>query len=266
MKTIYNFLLLLMLASLFLQCCKNKEEEKYCYDPTNPKCVNYDPCYGVKPPTAEFTIHEGLLGIDNWVKTPDDSVFLGRDIIFESPYKGSEFKHTWYLGAEVIHGSTFTRDHSSVLVSQRPTFITVSHVIEYTIDEECFPNLTRKDSVARTYYLIKYFNEFATIGNFRGVFINEKDSFDFSFLFLDANNNPSVVFSEINFLYSVNFHNLNPNDTTLLDFNFRNKILLLIGTGGAPRGSMEIDPRTGLFTMKYSINWVDYEVRGRKLE
>ncbi len=206
------------------------------------------------------------MGIDSWVRTPDDSVFLGRDIIFESSYKGSEFKHTWYLGAEVIHGSRFTRDHSSLLVSQRLTLITVSHVIEYTIDDECFPNTTGKDSIARTFYLIKYHNEFATLGDFRGVFINEKDSFDFSILILDTYNNPKEVFSGIGFMYSVNFHNENPNDTLVLDFSSRNKILLLNGTGGAPRGSMEIDPSTGLFVMKYSINWVDYEVRGRKLE
>jgi hypothetical protein len=45
--SIFCILLLLILDS----CCR-----KTCVDPSNPECVNYEPCYNKKPITADFRV------------------------------------------------------------------------------------------------------------------------------------------------------------------------------------------------------------------
>ena len=237
-------------------------------DPSNPKCANYDPCFGVEPPSAEFTIQESYMRTfpqpTQWLWTPDDSIFFGGNILFSSPYKGSEYKHTWYLGAEIIHEAEFTRDHS-IPHAQRPYHITVSHVLEYPIDSACYPSATGRDSIARTYRLVRFSNEFATIGKFRGAFKNEVDSFDFSFLHVMPDGSPAEIFAghQSNFI-SENFHN--EGDTISIRTFWANRVLSLTGSTWQPKGLMEVDPATGKFELKYQYYYEDYEVSGRKIE
>ena len=267
MKTIYKFLPLLVLAPLLMQCCK--EDDKDCYDPTNPKCVNYDPCYNAKLPDANFTIQESIYttypGTTGWHWMPDDSVFLGTsDIKFDSPFNGAEYEHTWYLGAEIINGNTFTRDHSSVGESSRPYQITVSHVLEYTIDTECFPNTKGRDSIARTYTLIRNFSEFESYGNYRGVFENKTDSFDFSFYYLNSQGIPAEVYQLQDLKIGIyNFHNLG--DSTRMFFSPRNRMITVVNPAGT-HGLLTLAPGSEEFIFEYLYQGQKQIIKGRKLE
>jgi hypothetical protein len=112
---------------------------------------------------------------------------------------------------------------------------------------------------------VRYSNEFATIGKFRGVFKNEVDSFDFSFLHIMPDGSPAEIFAghQSNFI-SENFHN--EGDTVNVFVFFRNRVLSLTGAFDEPKGLMEINPATGKFELKYRYNYEDYEVSGRKIE
>ena len=54
-----KFYYLLILALLWAGCKEDDEEE--CFDPTNPECSNYDPCYGNEP-TAAFKMRGTSVG------------------------------------------------------------------------------------------------------------------------------------------------------------------------------------------------------------
>jgi hypothetical protein len=271
MKTDNTLLLwTLLLGALFFGCKKDDDCANLCMDPTNPKCGNYDPCHGVQPPSAAFTIQESYFTSfpsNSWMWTPDDSIFVANgNIRFSSSYTDNNYKHTWYLGAEVIHDASFTRDHSGVSDDQRPYHITVSHVIEYPLDNECYANATGKDSVARTYTLIKYLDELKTFGVYRGAFEGQRDSFDFAIRAFHANGGRAIR-GEPFIRYFINFHN--EGDTLLQGLSFRNRIVTFYQSFG-PRGHLKIEPNSNQFTLEYRHlekggDWDNYTVSGRKL-
>ena len=269
MKTLSKLLPIVLILSLFLQCCRDKDKD--CYDPTNPKCVNYNPCHNAKLPDADFTIQENLLisypGPTRWQWMPDDTVFVGRsNIKFDSPYNGVEYKHTLYLGAETIEGNTFTRDFSSVSTEQRPYKVTITHVIEYSIDTECFPNTVGRDSITKTITLVRYMNDLRTYGAYRGVFENQKDSFDFTVLIEDSFGNPVDWGSQDTQWKIINFHN--QGDTLNEPFILRNTVLSFLNDFGGmiPIGLLELEPNSNKFIFEYRYLNEKHIVKGRKLE
>lgn len=214
-----NHIILLAFSILMManSGCKKKPPPD-CYDPTNPDCVNYDPCYGVTQPTADFVMEASTRNHNNdFVYIPDDSIFLGVFIRFRSEYRDTfKYKHKWYLGAETLTDYQVERNFDNVT---RPELITISHVIRYQPDIICCPNDDGIDSVSKTFYLIKYFNELNIFGKYRGVLNNEVDSFDIEIYFLDDNMNPAEVlnFNVNAFQYFMNFHN-NGDTVNILEY------------------------------------------------
>jgi hypothetical protein len=173
-------------------------------DPTNPDCDNYDPCYGKTQPSAKFIIEQKQLNEQLKSVWIADSTFGGFEMRFRSEYTDSKYKHTWYVGSEVFYGTvTPIRDFRQ---TPRPQNITVSHVLEYTPDLQCFPDDDGKDSVAQDFRLIALWDELKVFGTFRGVFQGSLDSFDFNFQVLDINDQPAY-FSNGYRVRSINFHN-----------------------------------------------------------
>jgi len=236
------------LAFVFSACCR--DDDNTCSDPTNPECENYDPCIDIEEPSAKIILRESIFGPDGFELTPDDSLFY-NEVTFSSPYSGSEYTHTWYLGAEVITEASFSREHSFV---ERPAQLTVSHVLEYPVDSVCYPYSTGRDSTSRKYYLIKYWKEFGVYSKFRGVFENQTDSFDFEFKFIFDDNTP-VYFGYPNDLEPVfatlNFDN--QGDSTDIGLVGRNSIGYFGGDGNSyPSGSIKIDPTTKIAKLEYT--------------
>ncbi len=232
-----------------------------------------DPCYGIKPPSAGFTIQEAynLLFPIGVRLGPDDNTFWD-EVYYSSPYTGPEYKHTWHLGAEVIHTPSFQRSHTSVSVLQRPYQITVSHVLEYPIDSNCYPAASGRDSVARTYTIVRNTGQLATHGWYRGVFENQKDSFDFYFGWHGLNGDPYEPGQQFRNMVSKNFHN-QFDSVSRIEFKMINAEIGIYNgpINNVPRGILELDLNTGLFEMNYDftepgVGRKPFRVLGRKLD
>lgn len=243
--------------------CKEDDEDQCC-DPTNPECANYDPCWDVDEPDSGFILEEALLSNEGLVWAGDDSVFF-NEIRYTANYQDTNITHKWYLGSEVINEPTFTRTHATVPPSQRPTFITVSHVIEYPFDNPCYQNQSGRDSTSRTYYLIKYWNEYEILGDYMCAFENETDSFNLSLGIFDESGNDAVVFSGSGQFVGENFHNTaNLPEVT---FTCTNNLLFFNGSASStPRGFMRPTETFGLYRMEYRLFLNDYVVYARKLD
>jgi hypothetical protein len=260
----------LALLALFTTCCKDD-----CMDPTNPNCENYDPCYGKTQPSAKFIMEESNPVLANQGIWYADSTFYGAMLRFRSEYNESGYKHTWYVGAEVFNAAT--TPNRNFLNQPRPQDITVSHVLEYTPDLQCFPDDDGKDSVAQTFRLIASFNTgFQTYGTFRGVLDGEVDSFDVQILSIDANGQLANI-NTYEQDWFINFHNRGDTLTTLGDFNYP---LFLSGYfynhqgvfSGGVEGNFEID-QAGKFKMRYKADGTSitgdgawHEFEGRKTD
>ncbi len=251
------------LILMFSAC--GPDDDNTCCDPTNPECPNYDACYGVEEPDAGFTMEEFLITNDGLVSAGDDSIFF-NDIFFTANFQGDSITHKWYLGSEVIEEASFNRTHGTIPSSQRPTFITISHVIKYPMNHECYLRPTGIDSVSRTYRLIKYWNEFATLGTFRCQIENQTDSFDVKFAIVDENFNPADVFNPSADLVAINFHN---NGDTLYDFPIitRNSLASFNGSGSQrPNGMFRLTEQPRIYTMDYILYLNSYILTARKID
>ncbi|NEN23399.1 hypothetical protein G3O08_07790 [Cryomorpha ignava] len=262
LNEIFKFGLACCLILGFSSCNPDDDQEAPCCDAANPACPNYDPCTSITEPTADFAMQEGVLTSNGIIFGRDDSVFY-KDVRYSALHDSSIYTHTWSLGAEVISDPVFSRTHN-IPANQRPVYITVSHVIEFPVDSTCFTNLTGRDSLARTYYLIKYVNELAVYGNFRGVFENETDSFDFSFGLYDTEGNDALVYESSSIFIEVNFHNLG--ETTHYGLIGVNSIGYMNGSASAdPRGFILPQDSPDVYKIEYRLYLIDFVVNARKL-
>lgn len=176
-----------------------------CCDVTNPECPNYDPCYGKKLPTARFEMLEGFnyRGSHSWA----DHVFKGFSISFISEKEEPSCQHIWYIGQDTFH--TVNPPSLSFEDVSRPADIDITHVIKYEPNLRCFPNDDGYDSITETLHLINRWDEFQTIGTFRGVLDNDVDSFELSFFECDISGDIKDYFVDApTASLIINFHNL----------------------------------------------------------
>lgn len=139
-----------------------------------------NPCDSYKQPNADFiieqstgeTIWNGQRFVDYmWYSNP----YINKDVVMEDGFIQfrSEFsdtnmyKHTWYVGAEVLHNYKVWRDFSSVTP---PANITIHHVIKWKPNVLCNPNETGYDSVSFTFKISDRLKDFATFGKYRMVY------------------------------------------------------------------------------------------------
>lgn len=261
MKNLFKWTTSIVILGLMSTGCSKDDEP--CTDLSNPECPNYDPCWNVQEPNADFIMEESLLGDDGIEWAGDDSIFFSN-IRFSALSIDPTVAHTWYLGAEIITEPVFTRSHSSVSVSERPTTITVSHVVEYPTDNPCYSNETGRDSTSREYYLIKYWNEFATLGRFRCAFENETDSFELKMGVWESDGTESNIGQTTGEVIGVNFHNLG--DSAWLPLRSINSVLFFASDGSPlPRGSMRLTDKAGLYRLEYKLFLVDHVVFAQKI-
>jgi hypothetical protein len=196
MKKLF-FLLISIIG--FTTCSKNN-----CFDPSNPACEGYDPCYGAEQPSAKFIMEESdgiLRRLKIWGQ---DSIFKGVDIRFHSKFLGSKYKHTWYVENEIFTGDT--TPYRFYYNRPRPLTITISHVIEYEPNLRCFPTDDGRDSVAQSFRLVESSNELKTFGTYRGVLQGSTDSFEVKIVSVDFDLQPAIISNQHGQLF-INFHN-----------------------------------------------------------
>jgi hypothetical protein len=161
-----------LLAMLALGACK---KEKPCKDPSNPKCENYDPCYGKKAPSADFIIGQSsaqpYFGMDSYEFISDDTIFAPFywPIDFMAKEQGAEYE--WKLGAETITARRFTRGFSNAGYGRYTATLT----IRKEVDNSCFPEYTGTATFTKNFE-IRPFYEFPIVGKYKVLFEGEKDS------------------------------------------------------------------------------------------
>jgi hypothetical protein len=159
-----------LLALLALGACK---KEKPCKDPSNPKCENYDPCYGKKAPSADFKLGvtsnsvSSYLGLTNFILY--DTLFRNSRIEFIANEPNA--KYTWKLGAETIEQKSFMRS----FINTPYGHFTATLSIEKEVDNTCFPDYTGTATVTKKFetrpqYLLPI------MGKYRVLFEGNKDS------------------------------------------------------------------------------------------
>jgi hypothetical protein len=117
-------------------------------------------------------------------------------IQFRSEFSDTNiYKHTWYVGAEVLHNYKVWRDFSSVTP---PANITIHHVIKWKPNLLCNPNETGYDSVSFTFKISDRLKDFATFGKYRMVYDTlgaptTQDSVEIEFYRSIRNNKDSIA-------------------------------------------------------------------------
>jgi hypothetical protein len=149
-----------------------------------------NPCGKYVQPNADFIMESSSDEVINsayiFYYNPyesKDTVTMGTKLQFRSEFIDTNiYKHTWYIGSEIIHNYKVWRDFSSVF---RPTYITISHVMKWKPNKLCNPNEKGYDSVGFTFKLTDKYYDCKAFGKYRMVYdsigANNKDSFDIEF-------------------------------------------------------------------------------------
>lgn len=152
-----NKLFSLLIGFVFILGCKEPTTPvTKCFDPTDPKCENYDPCLMQDSTSAFFSMKEQLSPIPpNSQYYVEDSVFLGQAIKFSALQKDAIY-YKWYLGTEIVEGPTDSAviRHLSNPVDLPLGSYDASLVIVKESDSTCFPLDDGMDSVTRIFYKV----------------------------------------------------------------------------------------------------------------
>jgi hypothetical protein len=169
MKNTYLFLsLLTLLIGLSVQC------KKKCYDPTNPQCENYDPCYGKKLVSAAFKIQEVVSFPfntipDAWGESPDTDTIATYGIQFTALEDGAEYE--WHIGREVLTGKSVYRQNFTPFDTYPITLI-----VKKQPNKLCFPKDDGIDTLTRRMYAGSWLRHSPILGKFKGYVTNPMDT------------------------------------------------------------------------------------------
>jgi hypothetical protein len=136
-------LTLALFVVVFFSTCK----KDCCQDPTNPKCENYDPCYGKKATSAFFIIEEKFSTLDKWIEC--DSVNgIGNISAVRFSALNDADSFIWTIGSETIYTKSFTRFDFPLKKHIPITLV----VINKNPNKKCFPNDDGRDTFKRMMY------------------------------------------------------------------------------------------------------------------
>jgi hypothetical protein len=161
-----NILLTLITSTLIIPFACNPKEE---IAPENP-CGKY------LQPNADFIIEETTYEFDpypyyKWYANPfqtKDTIKLLGSYQFRSEFIDTNiYKHTWYIGSEVLHNYKEWRDFRDV---HTPLYIKISHVMKWKSNKFCNPNETGYDSASFTFKITDRLKELGTFGKYRMVY------------------------------------------------------------------------------------------------
>lgn len=174
------FFILTCIALLFFaESCKKKE----CFDPANPECENYDPCFGKEPVKAkmliaqyfDFSSHPDMRGV-----SIEEEKLLPGYIKFGCQTSGVK-KCTWILGAETLIGPEIKRLFDISLPQET---YTVTLIVEKDPSADCFPADDGIDTLTKKFKLVNTC-DILMRGRFKGVWEGETDSTILSLRFFD---------------------------------------------------------------------------------
>lgn len=267
MKLIKFLIAIIIVATLAINLNSCKRDKEDCFDPTNPQCKNYDPCYGQKPVIADIELSQRYSPFGSGEITTKYSdtgiIFPNSQIRFHCPIEGA--KYTWTLGAETITSQTFERMFSRFTVPVGE--YTVKLTVEKDPNKNCFPADDGIDTYTKKFKIVPMCS-LAILGLFKGKWDNlpQKDSGLISMR----------VFTSMNYLDSCGegasvfrFTNLTGNNDTLLgDYIYLSNTVMIndrISSMGLANGRFKINLQDSTVLMTYTVNNVPFTFRGRRL-
>ena len=169
LKSLPVYLCVLILIGL-VSCNKD------CNDPGNPDCPNYDPCCGLSPVNAGFTIselrtidHDSIVayGLDT-LRIETDTVIDPGFVVFEANYKGAT-EYKWQIGDEA--NPRYGKKIGILFNSQSDPDFNLTIDIKLTIKDDpnlaCFPDDNGIDSLIKPLTIVPR-NQAAIFGEWEG--------------------------------------------------------------------------------------------------
>jgi len=256
-----SFLGIILLLINVLGCKCKKTEITDCFEPTNPLCKNYDPCYGKKPVSAEFIIEDKLNLVDPETFIIENETLTLGTIRFTALEENA--KYTWYLGIEVLHDKQIQRNFYE---DTRGKNITVSLVVEKDSDAKCFPIDDGRDSVSKTFYIVEDVCQLDIDNSFKGVLNTApNDSFVCSVAFYTITGGGYIPCGTGNITQFENLRNLGDTER-VSTYPCTNSYMRMTDRAiNRPFGEIKVNKSKNHVYMKYRWENVDYEFNGRIL-
>lgn len=156
-----RFVVLAMLLGVVACRHDTTPQKEQCFDPSNPDCVNYDPCYGKNEVTANF----GIFGY--WPQY--DTLFPIYDrgkgnLTFIAEQDNAEYE--WIVGAETIRTQSFVRYFAGQYVVPGQAIDVTLNVFK-TPNSECHPNDDGMDTYTRRFYVRKDGADYNILGKYK---------------------------------------------------------------------------------------------------
>jgi hypothetical protein len=149
MKTFHKPITILSLFALLLVVVWACRKEKPAFD-----LSDKEPCTCASEVSADFKIEESgnyiLDDLPDWVET--DTVMHSSTVKFSALETDAQ-EYTWYIGSEVIHQPTVSRQFLS---SWAETDIPITLVVKKTPSNVCFPDDDGYDSIVKIMHVSKY--------------------------------------------------------------------------------------------------------------
>lgn len=263
----------------------------------NPKeeIVPENPCGNYKQPSADFIFEEtdGSRNNNNtdylWFYNPyntKDTIVTGSIFQFRSEFRDTNtYKHTWYIGSEVLHNYKVWRDFIDV---PHPSKITISHVVKWKPNTLCNPADDGYDSIGFTFKLADYYSDcFAFSRKYRVVYdsigANNADSIDIEF-YMSQLNFPDSLYPEFTYTDSRLGKSAQPRLKGLKTYNGAFKIwqesklvplpldiisnsymYFNINITGGQMGDVRLDTKEKNITLRYNTQGKYYYLKGRIL-
>jgi hypothetical protein len=178
---IYPLFAIVTIAALGLNACKKEK----CQDPTNPKCENYDPCFGKKTINTFFRVRPGSNGFKPpgaWCDLVPCDTFNASSVRFDIPFGNPENStYEWQIGTEATPrtGKAFEVDFSDYRQSKGyvdlwiPVTLTIRTPLNacLTNPEDTLVTVTRELFFTKTQLTI--FEPGDTLVKYKGYFTNK---------------------------------------------------------------------------------------------
>lgn len=236
--------------------CKKKETSQ------NHDCLN-DPCCGKSEIKTDFSLSDELgnhSGYENIYISEIEKITYGKIKLTSKTTGANSYK--WYFNGQSHTGNEATFDLFGL---QKGRFYSFSHVVEKNPDLNCFPLDDGKDSLTKTYYLVKDLYELDVNANYRGKFKHlNNDSFDFSIKFVDPDH---IGQTFVPGGYLVKYDNIQNDGKSIVVSSppCTNTYIRLDGERNSPKGELFLNRVNNKVYVKYQVDGSFYEINGRKL-
>jgi hypothetical protein len=167
-------LTLALFVVMFFNSCK--KDCPPCQDPTDPKCENYDPCYG-KIITADFFMHQ----FNGWFVDPKDEKPENCDTILSNgakfnAYMSGSLSYTWKIGTDTreFNGSSlgllfsdYIKDTNNLNPINKNYYKPIP--VKLTIRNKIGGCIQAKDSVMTKTRNLVFTKESPWLGTYKGI-------------------------------------------------------------------------------------------------